>query len=664
MPRGGGVLQSMKHIRRLLGPLLPVAVFFVGGLVLLGASRILLALYFHQELAQVQDLWRLLPNGLRMDVVLLSAIVLPPSLLLLLLPPRGVARLAPLLNAYLTLWAALLLFMELASAPFLEEYGSRPNQLFFQYFTHPREVLSTVWQTHGGALLLSLGLVSLAAWLSWRWQGALLARLPARPWRWRIVVLPVVLALLLLGGRSGLGRATPNPAMAAFSSNHLANQLALSGAYSLAFSAYRSWKGSIRSEQLYGRLPVDEVYARVRRVAGIADDPALQAEIPTLHHQRAAEPRARPLNLVIIVMESMGADFLASLGGAPLTPELDRLAAQGLLFSQVYSTGIRTSRGLEALISGFPPTTHYSSILKLDLSQHGFFTIGELLRRQGYRTSFIYGGESHFDNMRGFLLGNGFERVIDQADFRRPRFRSSWGVSDEDVLDKANAYFRSLGDTPFLSVVLTLSNHAPYEFPDGDFALPEQPHASGHNSARYASYALGRFFRQARREAYFEHTVFLLAADHPMHVRGNGLVPVGQYRIAALLLGPGVPRGRYDRLASQIDLLPTALGRLGLDTTHPMIGRDLLALPAGVPGRAMMQYDDNQAYRRGDQVVIFTPHRPPRQFRMAGEALGEEVTPDPELVADGLAHVLFPSYSYYQRRYRLPEENQPGGQPN
>ncbi len=651
-------------LRRFLGPLLPVAGFLLAGLLLLSLSRLLLAAYFHHDIQHVPELWRLMLNGLRMDLVLLCALSLPVALIVLVLPARWLPRLAPLVGAYFSAWGVMLVFMELASGPFLAEFGNRPNQLFFQYLTHPREVLAMVWKSHGWLMILALFAVLLTAQGVWHWQRRLAAKAHAHPLWLRLLVLPLVIAVLFLGARSGLGRATPNPAMAAFSNNHLANQLALSGGYSILFSAYRVWKGSPRAEQLYGRLPAEEVYARVRRVAGIAEQPDRQAGIPTLHHQPARQRRQRPLNLVIIIMEGMGAEFVASLGGAPVTPNLERLAQQGIWFSRLYATGTRTSRGLEALVSAFPPLPYYTSILKMDLAQHNFFTIGGLLRRAGYHTSFIYGGEGYFDNMRGFLLGNGFEHVIDGADFDQPRFVSSWGVSDEDILAKANEHFKAMGEQPFLSVVLTLSNHAPYEFPEGDYALYEQPRATARNSARYADYALGRFFEQARREPYFEHTVFLLAADHPMRVRGNGLVPVEQYRIVALLLAPGLKPRRYEKLASQLDLLPTALGLLGLDTEHPMIGRDLLALPESVPGRAIMQYDGNQAYRRDDDVVIFTPGNPARQFRVGEGGLGEEVTPDPELVKDALAHVLFPGYSYYRRNYRLPDPVQPGGQPN
>lgn len=158
-----------------------------------------------------------------------------------------------------------------------------------------------------------------------------------------------------------------------------------------------------------GRHPFDEASPDPQRAHWRARQ-SVRCE-PCLADDDAWRPSTRTPNLVILVVESLGADFVGSLGGLLLTPNLDRLSTEGLWFTELYATGTRTVRGLEAIVAGFPPTAA-QSVLKRPESQHGFFTLAALLQQQGYRTRFIYGGVSNFDNMGRFFRTNGFERII------------------------------------------------------------------------------------------------------------------------------------------------------------------------------------------------------------------------------------------------------------
>ena len=147
--------------------------------------------------------------------------------------------------------------------------------------------------------------------------------------------------------------------------------------------------------------------------------------------------RKKPLNLVIILEESLGATFVESLGGVPVTPNLEKLKHEGWWFEQLYATGTRSIRGIEAVTTGFLPTPA-QAVVKLSLAQRNFATLASILGQHGYESEFIYGGEAHFDNMRGFFTGNGFSLITDQKDFKSPKFAASWGVSDEDLFDKTH----------------------------------------------------------------------------------------------------------------------------------------------------------------------------------------------------------------------------------
>jgi phosphoglycerol transferase MdoB-like AlkP superfamily enzyme len=465
-----------------------------------------------------------------------------------------------------------------------------------------------------------------------------------------VVFLPVVVALFLCM-RGTLQHRAINAASVAFSGHNLVNQLALNSSYT-AGRAYLDLRGEHSQAARYGRMPESEILARVERHSGVAASGPHGPEIPFLHRQTPTRSRARPHNLVIVLEESLGAEFVGRLGGLPLTPNLDALASEGLWFTQLYCTGTRTVRGIEAVVSGFLPTPG-SSVVKLGRSQSDFFTLAALLGRHGYATDFIYGGEGHFDNMAAFFLANGFQRTFNQDDFEDPAFLGTWGVSDEDLMRKANELFVAHGDAPFFALILTTTNHSPYEFPDGRIQLYDAEKATRRNTVKYADYAIGELFRLARRESYWKDTVWLVVADHDERTYGPGLIPVDKFHIPGLFLAPDLAPATFDRVASQIDLAPTALGLMGIATEHPMIGHDLLALAPEAPGRAILQFNDNHGFLVGDRLVIHPGGAEPSCYRVKDFQL-ESIANDPELIADGLAHALLPSLLYEQRRYRLP----------
>ena len=318
-------------------------------------------------------------------------------------------------------------------------------------------------------------------------------------------------------------------------------------------------------------------------------------------------------------------------------------------------------RGIEAVVTGFTPTPS-PAVVKQPLSQSGFFTLAEVLRRKGYDATFYYGGESHFDNMRGFFLGNGFTRVIDQKDYPHPTFTGSWGVSDEDLFAGAHQQFERLhaSGTPFFGLVFTSSNHDPFEFPENRIALYEQPQATRNNAAKYADHALGGFFRKAMASSYWDDTVFLVVADHDSRAFGRTLVPIDNFHIPGVILGGAIKPRRDGRIVSQIDLPPTLLSLAGIDTPTPMTGQDLNDPERLQPGRAMMQYDNNFAWMQGDSVVILQPGQAPAQFRYApatGMQPGSAL--DPALARRAHMHALWGSLAYTRGWYRLAASIEP-----
>jgi phosphoglycerol transferase MdoB-like AlkP superfamily enzyme len=386
--------------------------------------------------------------------------------------------------------------------------------------------------------------------------------------------------------------------------------------------------------------------------------------LPTLTTLNPSAKRDKPLNLVIILQESLGATFVESLGGVPVTPNLEKLKEQGIWFEQLYATGTRSVRGIEAVVTGFQPTPADSTV-KLSLSQKNFFSLAGLLSKHGYSTEFIYGGESHFDNMRGFFMGNGFQSIIDQKDYKNPVMLSSWGVSDEDLLNKTHEQLLAhhASGKPFFTLAFSSSNHAPFEFPDGRIELYEQPKNTDNNAVKYADYTIGEFIKKAKASPYWKDTVFLIVADHDIRVRGDTLVPIERFHIPGLILGADIAPQKITAMASQIDLPVTMLSLMGLQTQHPMTGRDLSQIPADYLGRAMMQYNYNFAWMEqtptGNQVVVLRENKAPAHgvYDTKVKRLHEVSPPQNAFTLEqrALANTLLPALLYSEQKYRVPE---------
>lgn len=478
----------------------------------------------------------MLLQGVRVDVASLCLLFGPLAIGLLLLPAHRSVHVAA--SLWLATCLAVLAFLELATPGFMGEYGLRPNRLFIEYLIYPREVLSTLWEGRPLQLLLGPLAVAVVWWLGWKHARRLCSSdVPVSPWILRMVTAMMVLLASAMGVRSTLGHRPLNPAMVAFSANPVVDQLPLNSFYSLSNAARQWLKQEDSAMDLYGALPESEVVAAVRAASGLPDDAFIDPAIPTLV-SRTPSHIGKPKNMVIVLEESLGAQFIGHLGGKPLSPNIDRLSESAWTFSRMYATGTRSVRGIEAVVSGFSPTPA-QAIVKQPEAQHGFYTLAQTFRNRGYDTTFYYGGESHFDNMRGFFFGNGFDRVIEQKDYVDPVFTGSWGVSDEDLFDRADEEFDRLHATgkPFFGLVFSSSNHDPFEFPEGHIALYEQPKQTRNNAAKYADHAVGEFFRRAMASAYWKDTVFLVVADHDSRVFGKDLVPIDNFHIPALILG-------------------------------------------------------------------------------------------------------------------------------
>jgi len=521
---------------------------------------------------------------------------------------------------------------------FWTEFGTRFNFIAVDYLIYTREVVQNIWQSYPIAkLFAALLAVSGASVFFARHQlfpksdGACIGA------RW----LPALAALI-----APLVAVSATPTSFAFSrSNAYASELSLNGIWALAHAFFNN---EIDYRRFYKTLPQAAVAKRIETLLEEKDALLASPGRDPLTRLIRREGGMLRKNVMLVGMESMGADYLAHFGNrANLTPNLDRLASEGLLFTKLLATGTRTVRGLEALTLSVPPTPGQSILRRPNNAE--LFTIGDVFRDRGYDTRFLYGGYGYFDNMNAFYAGNGFE-VIDRTSLSADEihFENVWGVSDEDlfqrVIKEADRSFAA--GRPFFQLVMTTSNHRPFSYPNGVIDIFSKTGRLG--GVKYADHAIGRFVEAARRKPWFRDTLFVFVADHTAGTGGKIELDPTRYHIPLIFYAPDfIAPSTHDGLTSQIDVAPILLGLLNVSYVSRFYGRDVLHDKDAQP-RAFISTYEKVALVRGDSTLLLAPRQTVAAY--VGLTRSKRANIDPELEADAIAY--FQAASAWSRNSR------------
>jgi phosphoglycerol transferase MdoB-like AlkP superfamily enzyme len=298
-----------------------------------------------------------------------------------------------------------------------------------------------------------------------------------------------------------------------------------------------------------------------------------------------------------------------------ITPCLDSLAAKSMLFTNLYASGTRTVRGLEALSLSIPPTPGQSIVKRPD--NQNMFSLGAVFKSKGYITQYLYGGYGYFDNMNAFFSANHYQ-VIDRNALRPDQihYANIWGVADEDLftltLQNLDANYKT--GKPFFAHVMTVSNHRPFTYPEGRIDIPPSRQAR-EGAVKYTDYAIGKFIHEASDKPWFKNTVFVIVADHCAGSAGSVELPVTGYHIPMLMYSPGnIQPQKMDRLMAQIDIAPSILGLLKFNYRSKFFGQDIFSLPAGHE-RAFISTYQGLGYLRNGELVIQSPMQQVEEYK-------------------------------------------------
>lgn len=522
----------------------------------------------------LQALWM----GFRFDTVISGYILALPLVVLSL--ADGFGKLTKLVQRSIAVFLAVgyvVAFLLCATdVPYYGYFQSRLTVAVLAWTGTPGQMVSQVTGSWIYMSFLILFLVLAAGWGWWLWRR----RLPVLATMQRVRfphMLPgtlIALALLMLGIRGRLEEKAPIQWGTAFFSEYaFANQLGINP----VFTFIRSYlDGQSDENKLLELMDDRQALAQARRHLRIQD----RYDSPLARKVTFGQEAPRRINVVIVLMESMSAEKTGVLGSRKdrsLTPNLDRLWSQSISFPHFYSAGIHTYNGIYSSLYGLPALRSHHTMMSTRALQP-YRGLPVTLREQGYSTAFFTTHDSQYDNMGGFLLGNGFQEMHSQEDYPAEEVVSSAGVPDEYLFKYVIPQLDRLHQQkkPFLAVMLTGSDHPPFTLPEKTAFVPKATDVM-ERCTEYADWSIGQFVKQARQQPWFDSTIFVFVADHGMHNHGRYDVDLNYHHIPLILYAPALLEHEVrPQLGGQIDLFATLMGLLRIPYINNSLGIDLL----------------------------------------------------------------------------------------
>lgn len=486
--------------------------------------------------------------GLTLDISFASYITILPAaaLPLLLLFKLPESRIQKGLQIYSTVWIILLAFLYTLDAELFSFWGFRLDNTLFRYTGTTGEMIGSAMSS---PLFILLPFYIIASYAGYRAYRKFVYPCTFSPLKvWLLPLCLILAALLIIPIRGGLQQIPNNESVAYYSTSNLLNQAALNPAWTLARSAI---------EQNGPDL------SRYRFMESTAAEKLVAASLIPDTASRSILTSSRP-NIILIVWESLTAKVMND----TVTPRLHALCKEGVYFSNFYASGDRSDKGLVAILSAYPAQPDFSIMTEPGKSRKLPF-ITQQLKKAGYRSTYIYGGELEFANMRSYMNYNGFDQILGKSDFPEETWGAKWGAHDEATFDRlfAEIQTRSEPAQPFFYTLFTLSSHEPYDVPVKPVIAGSSKTAQFRNAHHYTDSCFFDFIQKAKKESWWNNTWVIVVADHGHVLPGSEYAThnPSEFHIPMLWLGGAVTAPyTVSKTYSQINLAPTIASYLHL----------------------------------------------------------------------------------------------------
>ncbi|MEL1245747.1 LTA synthase family protein [Flavobacterium sp. DGU11] len=576
--------------------------FIVWFLVVSQLLRVCFFIWQYDEVSwNIINLLRTLLTGLLFDIGAVTYICVPALLYYVLLPNRWIGSWVDkaLVWFFTSLTIFILVFTFFAELTFWDEFKTRFNFIAVDYLIYTHEVVANINQSYplpfliGGVLIITAGILFLfykrRAFTKTFTQTATLVQ---RAVLFFTAVLIAVLYTTFITNNS-----------AEWSPNRYNSEISKNGVYSF-FAAFRN--NQMKYDEFYTSIDKNKAFTIVKDKLVGAESKFTGGGFSIHRNVTDSLPSSEKKNVVFILVESLSGSFMREFGNQQnITPFLDSLAQKSVFFENLYATGTRTVRGMEAVTLCIPPTPGQSIVKRPENAN--LYTVNSVFKSKGYDSNFFYGGDGYFDNMNAYFGGNGFniydrgrgsvlsdkiKTTRNNIDDSEVTFENAWGICDEDIFNKmlkvADQQYQD--KLPFFNFVMTTSNHRPFSYPPEKIDVPSGTSREG--AVKYTDFALRELFKKAKTKPWYKNTVFVIIADHCASSAGKDEIDVANYHIPAFIVNlPESDNQKISRQCSQIDLFPTLFSLMHWNYESDFFGKNVL-------GRAFEERSLMGTYRK------------------------------------------------------------------
>lgn len=560
-------------------------------------TRVVFLLYHFRlivaEKIRLIDIFGVFWYSLNLDLATAGYILIIPFLLLIIQSiwsPRW-------FNYINKVYTAVLIFAySLAAAGEMGIYSEWKTKLTYKvlkYLSHPSEIYNSAESGVFLFLLVLLVFLFFAGFISYLKIFYLDIIKEKRNLLFTFVFLIIIPPLIFIAIRGGIQPIPINQSQSYYSKNNILNLTSVNNFFNLYISIFENLPNFEKDpfvffDQQKAKRLVAEIY-RVRKDTTIS---ILKTNRP---------------NIVILILESWSADLIQDLGGEPgITPQFKKLEKNGILFDRIYASGSRSEQGMASIFSAFPAhpissiTVQPDKFVKLQ-------SLPQMLKHQGYKTSFYFGGQLIYGNIKSYIFFNGFDKIMEGYDFPKDLFRGKLGVHDEYTLGwQLNDLNKE--QQPFFSALFTVSTHSPWDQP---YPKPLKWGSNEHeyiNAAYYTDHCLGEYFEKASKEPWFNNTLFIIVADHSHNSYRNWHPQSKEYHKIPLLFYGNVIRDEFKgkiwhKLGDQHDIAATLLAQMKLKSDKFKWSKNLFNPYA--PDFAYFSTEDGVGWIRPDSYFSY-----------------------------------------------------------
>lgn len=579
--------------------------YFIYWILFFFILKLLFLVYFFRESQEYFVLWdNIFAHGLRLDISASGYILLLPLLVILaslFLPGKWSMK---IIRIYTFSILALISILAAIDLGIYHEWGFRLDATPLYYLANPGEAAaSTTFGTFIGlSFVASLILVAFIIAYNYLFKNEVFSN--RAPW-WSIFPALAMFGFMILPIRGGLGTSPINIGVAYFSNINFINHAAINLPWNILYSATNFETAT----NPYDFMPSDQAEKLADEFKSDDSDffQVLNSERP---------------NIILILLESVASDAVGCINaGDSITPELDQLAKNGILFNNCYASGNRTDKGLVAVFGGFPsqPTT---SIIKFPNKTQTLPSIPKSLINEGYHTRYYYGGDIEFANYQSYLLNAGFEKLISIKDFEASERICNWGVPDEFLFEKM---VKELVDIPkpYFVACITLNSHPPYDIPD-EPAFPGEDEKSKYlSSVFYTDFYIGKFIESLQAKNLLENTLVILISDHGSRwpSKASNSSPIS-FHIPMIWYGDVLSAKDtvITEIVNQTDLAASMLSQLKIPISEFEYSNNVFS--TGYAGKTV--YSFNNGYGFISDTASFIYNRAPNEAQILSGNLNEE----------------------------------------